>query len=48
MQLSGYLGITQKTAWRMLRRLRYAVEHSDCKALPNEDFRADNELDIGR
>ena len=45
MQLSGYLGITQKTAWLMLRRLRYAVEYSNRKAPLSEDFRTDNELD---
>lgn len=26
-QLAKFLGVTQKTAWFMLRRLRYAVEH---------------------
>jgi hypothetical protein len=31
-QLAKYLGITQKTAWFMLQRIRYSVEkagHSD-------------------
>jgi len=27
MQLAKYLGVTQKTAWFMLQRIRYAVEH---------------------
>lgn len=26
-QLAKYLGVTQKTAWLMLQRIRYAVEH---------------------
>jgi transposase-like protein len=26
-QLAKYLGVTQKTAWFMLQRIRYAVEH---------------------
>jgi len=26
-QLAKYLGVTQKTAWFMLRRIRYAVKH---------------------
>ncbi len=29
LQLSKYLGITQKTAWFMLQRIRYAVEKSE-------------------
>lgn len=28
-QLSKYAGVTQKTAWFMLQRIRYAIEHSD-------------------
>lgn len=30
-QLSKYLGVTQKTAWFMLQRIRYAVEHEAFK-----------------
>lgn len=32
-QLSKYLGVTQKTAWFMLQRIRYAVEHEAFKSL---------------
>ena len=28
-QLSKYIGTTQKTAWFMLQRIRYAIEHND-------------------
>jgi transposase-like protein len=31
-QLAKYLGVTQKTAWFMLQRIRYAVEHEAFKA----------------
>jgi transposase-like protein len=30
-QLAKYLGVTQKTAWFMLQRIRYAVEHKEFK-----------------
>jgi transposase-like protein len=30
-QIAKYLGVTQKTAWFMLQRIRYAVEHDDFK-----------------
>lgn len=32
-QLSRYLGVTQKTAWFMLQRIRYALEHSGSDAI---------------
>ncbi|MEI7689687.1 MAG: IS1595 family transposase [Candidatus Saccharibacteria bacterium] len=35
-QLSKYLGITQKTAWFMLQRIRYAIETSDSDLLSGE------------
>jgi transposase-like protein len=35
-QLSKYLGITQKTAWFMLQRIRYAIETGDSKSLSGE------------
>ncbi len=31
-QLGKFLGVTQKTAWFMLQRIRYAVEHENYKA----------------
>jgi hypothetical protein len=30
-QIAKYLGVTQKTAWFMLQRIRYAVEHKEFK-----------------
>ncbi|MYC25440.1 MAG: transposase [Gammaproteobacteria bacterium] len=37
-QLSRYLGITQKTAWRMLSKLQYAIQHDNRKGMPEEGF----------
>jgi len=31
-QLAKYLGVTQKTGWFMLQRIRYALEHEAFKA----------------
>jgi transposase-like protein len=35
-QLSKYLGITQKTSWFMLQRIRYAIETGDTTKLSGE------------
>jgi transposase-like protein len=32
-QLAKYLGVTQKTAWHMLQKIRYAVEHEPSEAM---------------
>lgn len=36
-QIAKYLGVTQKTAWFMLQRIRYAIEHESFKKPHSDD-----------